>query len=403
MERDGLVRRMESYFDPAVSDEEMARISPAAMTDTRRFPAAATRERLQQRGLLRENFVRYCYRPFDTRWLYWEPETKLLDEKRPAYFPQVFEGNVWLSAAQQNRKLYDPAYFTNVYTSRHVIERGANLFPLYLRETDSLFAEAELSEAVKPNLSEFSRDYLERTGAEAESLFYHVFAVSHSVTYAEENAGALRFGWPRIPLPESSGALEESAELGRAVAALVNPEVGVAGVTEGRIRAELRTLAVISREGGGGLDPAAGDFAVNAGWGYKNLKGATMPGRTGRAVERAYTPEELEAIEAGAEALGLTPEELLEVFGETTFDVYLNDSAYWKNIPIRVWEYTTGGYRVVKKWLSYREKRVLGRDLSPEEVREVGRIVRRIAATLTLGPRLDANYETLTIPPEEPR
>ena len=29
------------------------------------------------------DFVRYAYRPFDTRWLYWEAETKLLDENAP--------------------------------------------------------------------------------------------------------------------------------------------------------------------------------------------------------------------------------------------------------------------------------------------------------------------------------
>ncbi len=30
--------------------------------------------------------------------------------------------------------------------------------------------------------------------------------------------------------------------------------------------------------------------------------------------------------------------------GECTIDVYLNEIAYWKNIPLRVWEYTIGGY-----------------------------------------------------------
>ena len=54
--------------------------------------------------------------------------------------------------------------------------------------------------------------------------------------------------------------------------------------------------------------------------------------------------------------------------------------------------YTIGGYQVMKKWLSYREKALLGRDLQVEEVREVMRMARRIAAILLLQPRLDANY-----------
>jgi hypothetical protein len=57
-----------------------------------------------------------------------------------------------------------------------------------------------------------------------------------------------------------------------------------------------------------------------------------------------------------------------------------------------VWAYTIGGYQVMKKWLSYREKTLLGRDLKVEEVREVTRMGRRIAAILLLQPELDANY-----------
>ena len=34
-----------------------------------------------------------------------------------------------------------------------------------------------------------------------------------------------------------------------------------------------------------------------------------------------------------------------------------------------IWAYKLGGYQVLKKWLSYREYAVLGRVLTPEEVR----------------------------------
>jgi hypothetical protein len=60
-----------------------------------------------------------------------------------------------------------------------------------------------------------------------------------------------------------------------------------------------------------------------------------------------------------------------------------------------VWSYTIGGYQVMKKWLSYREKALLGRDLKVEEVREVTRMARRIEAILLLQPQLDANYLTV--------
>ena len=47
---------------------------------------------------------------------------------------------------------------------------------------------------------------------------------------------------------------------------------------------------------------------------------------------------------------------------------------------------------MVKKWLSYREKELLGRGLTREEVRHVTDTCRRIAALLAMRAELDGNY-----------
>jgi hypothetical protein len=112
----------------------------------------------------------------------------------------------------------------------------------------------------------------------------------------------------------------------------------------------------------------------------------------GKLIERDYSAEEREAIAQGAVALGLTPEQAFAQLGEKTCDVYLNARAYWKNIPARVWEYYIGGYQVIKKWLSYREGKLLGRALTVEEARYVRDMSRRIAALCLMQPELDANY-----------
>ena len=91
------------------------------------------------------------------------------------------------------------------------------------------------------------------------------------------------------------------------------------------------------------------DFDVTAGWGHFGTGQAVMPGQ-GRVVERSYTSEEREAVG-----------EAVSTLGDTTFDVHLNDRAYWRNVPALVWSYKLGGYQVLKKWLSYRERKVLGR------------------------------------------
>jgi hypothetical protein len=78
-----------------------------------------------------------------------------------------------------------------------------------------------------------------------------------------------------------------------------------------------------------------------------------------------------------------------------THDVYLNNAAYWRNVPETVWGYTVGGYPVMKKWLSYREFELLGRALTPDEAREVTHMARRIAALILLQPELDKNYQAV--------
>jgi hypothetical protein len=47
---------------------------------------------------------------------------------------------------------------------------------------------------------------------------------------------------------------------------------------------------------------------------------------------------------------------------------------------------------VIKKWLSYREKELLGRSLTVDEARYVTEMARRIAALMLLGTQLDKNY-----------
>ena len=64
--------------------------------------------------------------------------------------------------------------------------------------------------------------------------------------------------------------------------------------------------------------------------------------------------------------------------GDTTFE----DVAYWRNVPAAVWTYKLGGYQVLKKRLSYREQKVLGRPLLPEEVQHFTNTARRIARIL---------------------
>ena len=102
---DRLKARVADYFDPALSHDEITRRYPGVMQSTRIFNARAVREALLKRGGPTESgFVRYAYRPFDTRWLYWEVDSQLLDRPRPDYQPHVLAGNLWLESREREAK-----------------------------------------------------------------------------------------------------------------------------------------------------------------------------------------------------------------------------------------------------------------------------------------------------------
>ena len=375
---DRLKQRVTDYFDADVGHEEIARRYPGVMKSTARFDARAVRDALLKRGGPSENgFVRCAYRPFDTRWLYWEGETKLLDEKRAEYKPHVFGGNPFLVLQRTARPSLSPPLLVHEIGDLNQMNSGVYCVPAWLRE-DGLGGSDHTGTRRRINLSPTAQAYLESLQVDDDDLFYHLLAVLHDPEYHEENGDALRMEWPRIPLPGwpdgntegAADALAASSARGRELAALLDTDTDVAGVTTGALRPNVTSIAVPATTDGSSM--AGDDFAVSAGWGHFGQGDAVMPGQ-GRVVERGYTTAEQAAV-GGA----------ISMLGETTFDVYLNERAYWRNVPSAVWNYQLGGYQVLKKWLSYRESKVLDRALWSEEVQHFTDVVRRIAAIIQL-------------------
>jgi hypothetical protein len=379
IDRERLEERIRTYLDPSIGDVGIAAMWPEIMTSGNGFDAAATRRVLLAKGFVREHVIQYAYRPFDIRWLYWEPDTKLLDRERSDYVPLVDGETAWLEARQSEPK----PEFNRGYVTRCAGDNMGNglssYYPAVIRQHEAQLGFASDSQ---PNLSQRAGLYVNQLGAPPPLPFLSAVALLNSAQYRSENLDALVSDWPRIPLPATAGALASSAALGSRVAALFDPLTPFSGGLP------VGTLASVNRAA---LDPAA-DLAVTARWGIAGKGGVCMPS-TGKVNEREYSAEELTTIAEHAATLGMSRDEAVALLGETCFDVYLNDVAYWRCVPSTVWRYTIGGYQVIKKWLSYRERALLGRDLKVDEARYVTEMVRRIAALVLMGPELDANYE----------
>ena len=347
----------------------------------------------------------------------------------------MFEGNLWLGS---NKREADEDFSHGTYIRQlgnwKLGNWGIHFLPIWLRD-DGLGVESN-GPRRRPNLSPAARRYLDSLGMGVEDLFHHALAVLHDPAYRQANAGALRMEWPRIPLPgwpdlaapAGRGALSgrgasrsahspgraggsrtaptaaqaEQAALtlaalaarGRELARLLDPETPVPGVTTGAPRPEIAAIAVPATVDGRNM--SGGDFELTAGWGHFGQGQAVMPGQ-GRVVQRPYTPAERQALTVAAitgetgDGFPVKPGMTVEgpALGETTFDVYLNDRAYWRNVPAAVWDYKLGGYQVLKKWLSYRERAILRRPLTPDEIHHFTNTARRIAAILLLTHKSD--------------
>lgn len=411
-----LEANLKAYLDPEKSNAEVRAMTPRFLKSSGEFKATKTRDKLK--GKVKYDatkITRYPFKPFDVRLAYLDNDIQPLFS-RPS--PELID----LQSISQNaffitrdtadkRDEGTPFFFSRLICDYDCISGHARHFPFLFRSPTSkrdsgqiaLLREAEMAESLpRANLSEACQAYLANLKSMkpnnaieyAQLIWFHALAIGYSPDYRFENADGIRTDWPRIPLPKSQDLLKESANMGRKVAGLLDTEGSVPGVTSGIIRSELKLVSVISRVDGGNLDPNVGDLAITAGWGYVGKSGIIMPGK-GKVFERDYARDEFDAIRETEERISLAPERILQQLGEKTYDVYLNETAYWKNVPGKVWNYAIGGYQVIKKWLSYRELDVLKRSLTIEECREVRDIARRIAAILLMESALDANYKKI--------
>lgn len=370
IDRDVLVQRMTAYCNKSVSWNELIEAYPKAAESRPDYDAHEGRTLHQRNGFEKKYILPILYRPFDLRWVYNTPVTKIINSPRPAFVADLTEGQLFLECRQ---KLPTPEFDRGLvcHGLGETMGNGTSTyFPLLVPglQSHANVADRILTSAASANKRASTEDL-------AYAIFFHTIGLLWSPAYRTENEAALRQDWPRVPVPKDAKVLEASAALGRTVADLLLPDKPVPGVTTGKLRAELKTLAMPTKIGGTTIDPD-NDLEVTATWGFRGQGNAVMSGK-GKVMPNEADPD-------GA------------------VDVYINDAVCWRNVPRDVWEMTIGGYPVVKKWLSYREHRVLGRPLTLDEMTYITNVVRRLKAMLLLGPELDANYracakETITL------
>ena len=375
VDRDILVVRMQHYFDSDRTFAELRGVGIGPVENMAAFDAASARRKwLTSESYSHAKIGRIALYPYDFRWCYHTTFQAIWNRARPELALRVFPGNGFVVTRIRARRPTEgvPIVWTSHLAGYHLLDPNSHPIPVF-----DAPGRANLSPMARAWLAGLALPNPDNDPAIAALPWYHALAIGYAPAWLAENADGIRQDWPRVPLPGNAELLSASAALGASLAALLDPETPVAGVTAGTLPPALAAIAVPTRQGGGALRTE--DYAVTAGWGHAGREGAVKPGH-GRIVTRPYAADEA-ATEAEAACLGAQ-----------THDVFLNAEACWRNIPAEVWDFAIGGYQVLKKYLSYRERKLFGRPLTPAEIRHVRDTARRLAAIRLLGPALDANY-----------
>jgi hypothetical protein len=374
---DCLRRRVRAYF-AAENFRAAKKVSEEIATARARYDPEKVWVKLKAAGHFRKDAIApLLVFPFDRRYIYYVGTDKWLNEARVEFARNV-ANNEWLITVPEPRKASEtwPVY-ANELVNLHVHERGSVAFP---RETrgEGLLADrdANIPEATWRVLRDHFGLRGERRDDPARALAGRLlrvgFAVLHAPSYQAEHKSALSADWAHLPILKDVELFDHLVSAGEQVTRLLDAARDAGDIVQEIVGAErARVLGALKRVDGKQVRPDDLEVSVTY-WG----------GGKGRWKPRPFMAEELPAPDFG------------EAWGERTGDLFLNDDAYFGDVPELVWNYQLGGYPVLKKWLGYRQAdRRDGRPLTNDERRWFRQVIQRIAALLALGPSLNELYE----------
>ena len=282
------------------------------------------------------------YRPFDTHWTYYTGQSRGFHcMPRPENMPHLLTENLALcvcrivkSPAWQHALITDKIT-ENCYISNTTSESG-HVFPLYLYPNpEELKLSTERSLNFKPAFPSALSEALGLPqaapfnlpeGIAPEEVLAYIYAILYSPKYRERYYDFLKYGFPRIPLPQDLKHFRTLAALGqRLIDCHLLNDISPADVAP----TGTRVSAVHRFEG-------EGDGVV-----------AQVRYSDGR--------------------------------------VWINPTQYFTDVPLAVWEYEIGAYQVCEKWLKDRR----GAALSHAEVRQYRAILVAVAETLRVMEAID--------------
>lgn len=281
-------------------------------------------------------FTKILYRPFDIRHsIFTGKSSGFIGRPRTETYKHFLKQNYGLITLRINGENNEfVSLITDIYCEKASLPRGNySIFPLYLY-TDETSLEKERT----PNLN---RDIVEQIAKalgipfvnEKESgeasfasidILDYIYAVLHSPAYREKYKEFLKIDFPRVPYPDPKSFWQ-----------LVS------------YGSELRTLHLLE-------NPKCDSVLIS------------YEGDGDNKITRKIVTKDT-------------------VITDGKVRLYINDTQYFDNIPLKAWEFYIGGYQPAQKWLKDRS----GRSLTFDDIRRYFKIIATLIATDEMMKKID--------------
>jgi type I restriction-modification system DNA methylase subunit len=334
---------MERFKDISSNDNENELKTRYGIKDTPYWKLSDARKNILLQSV--GEFIKpYFYRPFDFRYIYYNPQIIERGDSRWRIMRHMLSKNLSLLCMRQvsldepyshfgvSRSLIDNRVF---YSNRGIL----NLYPLYLYNIPSetkqdLFDTFSMNR--QPNLSPkfiaFVKEKLEmefipdgkgdmQKTFGPEDILHYAYAIFHSPTYRERYAEFLKIDFPRLPITSDRELFKALANKGE----------------------ELVSLHLME-------SPALNHLI------------------TGFPISGASEVEKVRYVD------------------QEPGRVYINKDQYFDGIDPELWKFQIGGYQVLHKWLNDRK----GRNLSFDDLFHYQRIVIALKETIRIMKEIDS-------------
>ncbi len=314
---------------------------------------------------------RLTYRPFDQRWLYYNPA---IIEKSDSKYPtlrHMLDGNVaLLSSRIQATGTFDAAFVADTLVEMKTAEssRSCTVFPLYLVPDAEATQGGLPGEGRTPNLSaEFLAALSQRlgqtddsglpAGIRAEDVLNYFYAVLYSPGYRSRYSPYLQIDYPRIPIPPNRELFFRLGDLGSQLVRLHLVDAPEQRDVNMVFSEERQAWAVVG---------ATGVAVKDVGVSFLGPKEPTV-GKIAWSDDTVWI-DAVKSKKAGvAGTVGFT------------------------GVPEEVWNMRIGGYPVCLKWLKDRGPKAgnPGRTLAPEDISHYLRMIVALRGTLQIQRQID--------------